>query len=80
MTINQLLRERRKAFQVIKRGLRKLDTQVEVMQRKVELVLKRRMKVPEETDLAELLNAAAKTDVALDQVIKLLEDITRIFV
>lgn len=58
MTINQLAQDRKRAFKELKRTLKPVDTTVERIERKIEAVIQRRNKVPEEEDLLEVLNGA----------------------
>lgn len=54
MTINELIRVRRKGMRSLKGAAKALDTQVEVLQRKIDAVLERKTKVPTRYDISQI--------------------------
>jgi len=53
LTINQLKRERRNAYHLIKRATRKLDSKVELLQRQLNRVLNRKATIPDVKDIGD---------------------------
>lgn len=68
-TLNQVIRERKKKFVLLRRMMRSIDTQVEKSQRLITRVLSRKSKVPEASDLLELVKLARELDTLLDSYI-----------
>jgi uncharacterized protein YoxC len=56
LSINQLVRERRKVLDELKRKLRTVDSSLELQQRYLDRVLARKNKLPEVSDLNYLAN------------------------
>lgn len=66
-SINQLIRDRKKVVSNLKRQLKVVDTVLEVMERRQNLILSRRLKVPELEDLAFLAQKSRELEAALRQ-------------
>lgn len=64
-TLNQIIRERKRIMLVLKRLLKACDTEVEKAERLIDRVLQRKSKVPEVSDLLELVKFARAADSAI---------------
>lgn len=64
-SINQVIRERKKVVRGLKQKLRIVDSVLEVMERRQNSILSRKLKVPEVQDLAFLAQQARSLDAAL---------------
>lgn len=64
-SINQVIRERKKTVRNLKQSLRVVDSKLEVMERRQNSILSRKLKVPELDDLAFLAGKARELDQAL---------------
>jgi hypothetical protein len=73
MTINELIRERKKALRDLKRSLKLVDTNLEKSERLINQQLSRRIKVPEVKDLETLAIQTKEIDNALSAHMKQLE-------
>jgi Sec-independent protein translocase protein TatA len=65
MTLNELIRERKKALRELKRSLKTVDTTLEKQERKINQQLSRRIKVPEIEDLETIILMTKELDNAL---------------
>jgi uncharacterized protein YoxC len=54
LSLNQLVRERRKVLDELNRKLRTVDSSLELQQRIIKRILARKNKLPEVTDLSQL--------------------------
>lgn len=64
-TLNQVIRERKKKFVLLKRILRAADSDLEKAERLIDRVLVRKSKVPEVADLLELVKMTRNADAAI---------------
>jgi hypothetical protein len=58
MTVSQLIKERKKYLRVLKNQMRYIDSNQEKSERLLKRLLQRKLKVPEESDLAVLVDQA----------------------
>lgn len=70
-SINQVIRERKKVVQNLKRSLRIADSILEKMERRQNSILSRKLKVPELEDLVFLATRARELSAALRQYVSL---------
>lgn len=61
-SLNQVIRERKIVFRVLKRSLKQVDSELEKAERLINRVLSRKSKVPELADLESLANFAGTTN------------------
>ncbi len=73
-TLNQVIQERKRKFGVLKRTLKVADTEIEKAERLIERVLARKSKVPEVSDLLELVKMARTADSAIAGFLRLAQD------
>lgn len=66
-SINQVIRERKKVVSNLKRSLKTVDSILELMERRQNSILSRKLKVPELEDLAYLAAKSRELDQALRQ-------------
>jgi hypothetical protein len=78
-TINEVRRERHQALRTLKRYARGVDTGVEALQRLLERVLSRKLKIPESKDLVELEAIATAIDRRVMELLKAIADAAVIF-
>lgn len=79
MTINELARIRKSVFQELKRIDRAIDSVQEAIQRKIASVLTRKRNVPENKDLAWLIEATKFLDQAVENLTDALTDAVDVF-
>lgn len=76
MTINQIIRERKKSLRDLKRTLRAVDSSLEKQERKINQQISRKIKVPELGDLEAIVEMTREMDDALTVHMRQL-DVTR---
>ena len=76
MTINELIRERKKSLRDLKRSLKAVDSSLEKLERKINQQLSRRIKVPELEDLEQMVIMTRDIDNALSAHMRQI-DVTR---
>jgi len=71
--VTRLIAERKKFLRALKPKFRKTDAALELVEREIVRILNRRKALPEEEDLASLLDKSSKVVTALTEAIKMLE-------
>jgi prefoldin subunit 5 len=78
-TINQELRERKKALRQLRVSLRRVDSQVELLQRKLAGLIARKLKVPEAADYQKILDGIKAIDLCLGDLVSVAGQIQTLF-
>jgi hypothetical protein len=65
-TINQLKRDRRRAFSNLRKSVRMVQTATNKLRRQVDSIMNRKEKIPEGSDLQKFANNAAAVNAAID--------------
>lgn len=79
MTINEIIRERKKSLRDLKRSLRAVDSSLEKQERKINQQISRRIKVPELADLEEIINMTKDLDNNLTSHMRQLEVTRKVY-
>ena len=78
-TINEIRRERRKAYFEIRRQAKAIDTRVEALRRQINRIISRKTKVPEAADLEETYAKLQGVNQTMNEFVKLMQQTENIF-
>lgn len=78
-SINQIARERKKAFGVAKKHLKQVDTILEALERHINRVIARKIKIPEVQDTMDALGMAQLMDASVSTFMDMMADMSEFF-
>lgn len=73
--LNALIRERKSLLRQLKANLRKVDSRLEISQRSIDRMLKRKRNVPDMTDYQKMVDDATQLNTSLEEYIYSLEQV-----